>query len=458
MEIYIKDIIKLCDGKLLSGDENIVINNIKIDSRKINDGDIYVGIRGEVNDGNIFFEDAINRGAKAIIVDNSKLDYDKYSDVTIVIVKDTVWCLQELARYKRSLFKGEVIAITGSVGKTTTKDMVASILSEKYKVLKTEGNYNNHIGLPLTILNYTLEDVMVVELGMSHEGELSLLSRIAKPTLSIITNVGTAHIGNLGSRENILKAKLEILDGMDNKKLIINNDNDMLHEYYVKNSDNVITVGINSSSMYRAVNVRDNCLFFDIDGYLENVKNVYMNEAYIINLLVGYAVGSLLGLTNEEYLNGVKKVTLSSKRLEMVMNKYGYNIINDSYNANYDSMKVGLEYLHNINYSGRKIAVLADMLELGEYSKKIHEDVGMEVVKNKIDVLVTVGEYARYINDKAISVGFDKNNSYHFNNNIECIDFLKRFLKREDTILFKGSNGMKLYEIIDEITYSKVIF
>ena len=451
MEIYIKDIIKLCDGKLLSGDENIVINNIKIDSRKINDGDIYVGIRGEVNDGNIFFEDAINRGAKAIIVDNSKLDYDKYGDVTIVLVKDTVWCLQELARYKRSLFKGEVIAITGSVGKTTTKDMVASILSEKYKVLKTEGNYNNHIGLPLTILNYTLEDVMVVELGMSHKGELSLLSRIAKPTLSIITNVGTAHIGNLGSRENILMAKLEILDGMDNKKLIINNDNDMLHEYYVKNSDNVITVGINSSSMYRAVNVRDNCLFFDIDGYLENVKNVYMNEAYIINLLVGYAVGSLLGLTNEEYLNGVKKVTLSSKRLEMVMNKYGYNIINDSYNANYDSMKVGLEYLHNINYSGRKIAVLADMLELGEYSKKMHEDVGIEVVKNKIDVLVTVGEYARYINDKAISAGFDKNNSYHFNNNIECIDFLKRFLKREDTVLFKGSNGMKLYEIIDEI-------
>ena len=451
MEIYIKDIIKLCDGKLLSGDENIVINNIKIDSRKINDGDIYVGIRGEVNDGNIFFEDAINRGAKAIIVDNSKLDYDKYGDVTIVLVKDTVWCLQELARYKRSLFKGEVIAITGSVGKTTTKDMVASILSEKYKVLKTEGNYNNHIGLPLTILNYTLEDVMVVELGMSHEGELSLLSRIAKPTLSIITNVGTAHIGNLGSRENILKAKLEILDGMDNKKLIINNDNDMLHEYYIKNSDNVITVGINSDSMYRAVNVRDNCLFFDIDGYLENVKNVYMNEAYIINLLVGYAVGSLLGLTNEEYLNGVKKVTLSSKRLEMVMNKYGYNIINDSYNANYDSMKVGLEYLHNINYSGRKIAVLADMLELGEYSKKMHEDVGIEVVKNKIDVLVTVGEYARYINDKAISAGFDKNNSYHFNNNIECIDFLKRFLKKEDTVLFKGSNGMKLYEIIDEI-------
>ena len=288
-------------------------------------------------------------------------------------------------------------------------------------------------------------------MGMSHKGELSLLSRIAKPTLSIITNVGTAHIGNLGSRENILMAKLEILDGMDNKKLIINNDNDMLHEYYIKNSDNVITVGINSDSMYRAVNVRDNCLFFDIDGYLENVKNVYMNEAYIINLLVGYAVGSLLGLTNEEYLNGVKKVTLSSKRLEMVMNKYGYNIINDSYNANYDSMKVGLEYLHNINYSGRKIAVLADMLELGEYSKKMHEDVGIEVVKNKIDVLVTVGEYARYINDKAISVGFNKNNSYHFNSNIECIDFLKGFLKRGDTVLFKGSNGMKLYEIIDEI-------
>lgn len=446
MKVY--EILEATKGILVSGNKEDEICFFSQDSRQMKNGGMYIPLKGERFDGHDFIESAFQTGATAIITAKDV----SYPDKIVIKVEDTYQALKDMAIYLRSHRPVKVVGVTGSVGKTSTRDMVYSVVKQKYKTLKTEGNYNNEIGLPLTILRYQDEEVMVLEMGMNHLNEMSRLSMIAHPDVSCITNVGTAHIGELGSRENILKAKLEITDGMkDQSTLIINNDNDMLHEYYIKNSDNVITVGINSDSMYRAVNVRNNCLFFDIDGYLENVKNVYMNEAYIINLLVGYAVGSLLGLTNEEYLNGVKKVTLSSKRLEMVMNKYGYNIINDSYNANYDSMKVGLEYLHNINYSGRKIAVLADMLELGEYSKKIHEDVGMEVVKNKIDVLVTVGEYARYINDKAISAGFDKNNSYHFNSNIECIDFLKGFLKREDMVLFKGSNGMKLYEIIDEI-------
>ena len=228
--IYAKDIIKLCHGEVI-GNKEITLDNFIIDSRKIEKDDVYVAIVGENNDGNKYTESALEKGAKAVIISNPKyIDINKYQDKTIIIVTDTLKCLQELARYKRSLYQGKVIAITGSVGKTSTKDMVSALLQSKYKVHKTQGNMNNHLGLPLTILSLKDEDILVVEMGMNHFGEISTLTNIAKPNIAIITNIGTAHIGNLGSRENILKAKLEILEGLDKVGvLVINNDNDLLH-------------------------------------------------------------------------------------------------------------------------------------------------------------------------------------------------------------------------------------
>ena len=209
-DITVGDIKKITKGKLLCGNEYDICENFCIDSREIKSGDVFVGIKGERVNGNELYEEVLKKGAKCLILENVEIPEDiikKYTDSAIIIVEDTIKALQQIAEYKRNLYKIPVIAITGSVGKTSTKDIVAEVVSKKYKVLKTQGNLNNHIGLPLTILSLKDEEAMVVELGMSHLGEISTLTKIAKPTIAIITNVGTAHIGNLGSRENILKAK-----------------------------------------------------------------------------------------------------------------------------------------------------------------------------------------------------------------------------------------------------------
>ena len=229
-KIYVKDIIDKCGGRLLVGDDNLELESFSKDTRTIKEKDVYLGIKGEVFDGNKFYEDAFSKKASCCILDNvDNIDLTKYKNKTIVAVDDTIKCIQELAKYKRSLYNIPVIAITGSVGKTSTKDIVYQVVSSKYKTLKTEGNENNHIGLPLTILKLKDHEALIVEMGMNHFKEISLLTNIAKPNIAIITNIGTAHIGNLGSRENILKAKLEITESLTkDNTLIINNDNDLI--------------------------------------------------------------------------------------------------------------------------------------------------------------------------------------------------------------------------------------
>ena len=217
----IEEILDVTKGMLVCGDKNIEVNKFDIDTRNVNKEDVFVAIKGENTDGNLYYKEAIKKGAICLL---DKMPEEKIGN--IILVENTVEALQNLAEYKRSKYNIPVVAITGSVGKTSTKDLVASVMSQKFNVLKTQGNYNNGIGLPLTILRLKNEDAIVVEMGMNHFGEISLLSKIAKPTVAVITNIGTAHIGNLGSRENILKAKLEILEGLQGNTVIINNDND----------------------------------------------------------------------------------------------------------------------------------------------------------------------------------------------------------------------------------------
>jgi len=232
-EILVKDIIKICNGKLICGNEEEVCENFSKDTRTIEKGDIYLGIKGEKFNGSTFYKQAFEKGASGCILQDieiSEEETNEYKDKFIIIVKDVVKALQELAIYKRSLYNIPVIAVTGSVGKTSTKDIIAGVMSTKYNVLKTEGNYNNEIGLPLTILKLKEHNAVVLEMGMSAFGEISLLTNIAKPTTAVITIIGTSHIGELGSIENILKAKLEILEGLEqNGSLIINNDNELLN-------------------------------------------------------------------------------------------------------------------------------------------------------------------------------------------------------------------------------------
>ena len=229
----------ICNGILLSGRADTALYNFVKDTRELNKGDVYVGLSGEHFQGSKLWKEALNLGAVGVLIEKVEITYEdlkNYQDKVIIKVEDTTKALQELAAYKRKQFNIPVIAVTGSVGKTSTKDMIASVLKQKYNVHKTSGNYNNHIGLPLTILGLKEEhEVLVTEMGMNHFGEISLLTNIAKPTVAVITNIGTAHIGNLGSRENILKAKLEILEGLEKDgAVIINNDNDLLHNWSKK--------------------------------------------------------------------------------------------------------------------------------------------------------------------------------------------------------------------------------
>ena len=453
----VKEILKVTKGKMLFGNEELEVENFSKDTRTIQKGDIYIGIKGEKFDGSNFWNQALDAGATAVIVSNiqiSKEEKEKYKDKTIIQVEDTFEALYEIAKYKRSLYNIPVIAVTGSVGKTSTKDIIASVVSQKYKTLKTEGNNNNNIGLPLTILKLKDHEALVVEMGMNHFGEISLLTNIAKPTLAVITNIGTSHIGNLGSRENILKAKLEILEGMKIPRVIINNDNDLLHKWYEENKEKIKihTYGINNSSDIIAEKIE---LGEEKSKFVAKTSSEKVNidvpvggEHFVYNALCGFMVGKILGLSSKEIQNGILKFELTKKRMDIRVLKNGATLINDSYNASYESMKASLKYLSS-RTDFRKIAVLGDMLELGDFSKELHEKVGEEVANDNIDVLICRGEFAKNIISKA-----NKNKKTQcilLQNNEEILSKLQEILKEGDGVLIKASNGMKFYEICQKL-------
>ena len=456
----IKEILQATKGKLIQGNEEEEINEFCRDTRIIKEGDAYIGIKGENFDGNTLWKNAFENGASTVIlqgIDFSKENLEKYQNENIIVVEDTIEALADIATYRRMLFGKDfpVIGVTGSVGKTSTKDIIANVVSQKYKTLKTQGNNNNNIGLPFTIFNLKDQEAAVIEMGMNHFGEISKLTKIAKPTISVITNIGTSHIGNLGSRENILKAKLEILEGMDKKVLVINNDNDLLHKFYLENKDvEIHTYGIENKSEVTAENIvlneNESEFVCNIKGEKFNVKVPVGGIHFVYNALCAATVGTLLGLSKEQIENGIKTFELTKKRMDITELKNGVTIINDSYNASFESMQASLKYLSGLN-AKRKIAVLGDMFELGEYSKELHEKVGKEVVKNKIDILVCCGDSAKYIVNMAKKEGMPKEKVFYFDNKDQIEKFIRENAQNGDSVLFKASNGMKFFNIVENL-------
>lgn len=456
-ELTVGKIVEICNGELLCGDENVICSSYTKDTRTITDGDTYIGIKGEKFDGNVFYKDAFSKGANAVILEKDSFILDQEYDCNkpIILVEDALVALKNMAEYKRKTTEALFVGVTGSVGKTSTRDMIYSVLKEGYKTLKTEGNFNNNIGLPLTLLRLTDEKAAVIEMGMNALGEIDYLSKITRPQISVITNVGTAHIGELGSRENILKAKLEIQNGMDNQGiLIINNDNDLLHQYYLNNKDSIITIGIDNESDFYATNIKleNDHSEFDIT-YKNNSYSVYCpvpGKVFVYNSLTAFAVGTLANIEPNKIIKGINNFELTKSRTEIINLKNNKILINDAYNASVDSMKSSLEILKNIN-NGRKIAVLGSMLELGEFSKKLHEEVGIAVIKNNIDILITVGNDAKYIANAALENGMNKNLVYSFDDNKDAIAKLKEILNNNDAILVKASNGLRFSEIVESL-------
>lgn len=448
--ITVDKIVEICEGAVLSRGTASTIKNFCSDTRILKKNDMFLSLKSEINDGIQYIKEALTKGAMGCITEYEiphKI-LEENNDKTIIRVKNIIKTVQKIAEYKRSLYDIPVIAITGSVGKTSTKDIVASVVAQKYNVSKTQGNYNNHIGVPLTILNWKENtEVAVVEMGMNHLGEISELAKMVKPTIAIITNIGTAHIGILGSRENILKAKLEILEGLKKDGIIIlNNDNDLLNICDTKEYKK-ITYGIKNNSNYMAKNIimdENNSQYeIKINNKKYEINVPIAGEHFIYNSLCAIIVGRETGIEENKILKGIKEFELTSQRNEIIEIN-NLKIINDYYNASYDSMAASLNVLAKIN-SKRKIAILGDMLELGEYTEELHRQVGKEVIKNKIDILLTVGKAARFIANEAKNLGMQ--GVYQFETNDECINKINRIVKKDDAILIKASNRMNFKEI-----------
>lgn len=448
----IKDILKYCNGELI-GDANIniEITNFSIDSRNVNENSIFVPLKGENSDGHQYIKNAFENGAIATLT-NEKIE--KTDGKVIIKVEDTLKAIQDIAKnFRIEHMEIPLVAITGSVGKTITKDMTYAVLSKKYKTLKTKGNFNNNIGMPISLANYNNEEIIVLEMGMNSLGEISFLSNIAKPNVSAIINIGHSHIEHLKTRENILKAKLEILEGMnEDGVLLLNMDNDMLQN--VKNiKQNIITFGIKNNADIVAynINVKNECTTFCIkENNIEYLVEINLSgEQFVYNALVAWTIGKIYNVMPKERIEALKQCDFTKMRLN-IENVNDITIIDDCYNAGPESMKVALQILSRQN-SKRKVAILGDMLELGTYSKDLHKEVGKIVANLKIDKLLVNGRFSKYIIEGAVNNGMPMENIIFFEKIEDLIKKVNTYIKKEDAVLIKASRAMQFERIIKKI-------
>lgn len=458
-KLSLEKIIKYSGAELLQGDRNKIIEEIVIDSREVKDNYLFIAVIGENQDGHLYLEEAVKNGAEAVIVDR-KIDSQilDESGISVLKVNDTTRALQDIAHnYRKSFADLKVIAVTGSAGKTTTKDLIFSVLNQKFNCLKTEGNYNNHIGLPLTLLRLTADkEFAVLEMGMSALGEIELLAKIAEPDFGIVTNVAAAHLEQLGSLENIAKAKKELIDQLQKKDTaILNYDNTYTRKMGETAESEVLFFGFEEGADIQALDYH-----FDSEKEYLSFKVKYENQDYtfnfkkagrhnIYNAVTAIIIAFKIGLTPEEIQKGLLQVEFSANRMEFIELSNGCRIINDSYNANPLAVKAALDVLAELK-AGRKIAVLASMLELGSESELKHYEVGAYAADLNLDFLITIGRKAGKIADGAADkMTLDK--IIKMDNNQECIDFLAAESKSDDLILIKGSRANKLEEIAAEL-------
>ncbi len=449
MELSVREIITACRGRLICGDENVIISGVSTDTRTIEPGMLFIPVRGENFDGHKFIDKAIENGAAAVLTELG----GEYP-VPAVRVEDTRRGMGRLASYYLNKLAIPTVAITGSVGKTTTKDMVASVLAKGYNVYKTQGNLNNDIGVPLTI--FALEPyhtAAVIEMGMNHFGEISYLTSIVRPDVALITNVGVSHIENLGSREGILKAKCEIFEGLKPDGIaIVNGDDDMLST--LKGSrEGLVMFGTDSSLDWYADNIRergldgiDCSIHHSHSGLSFDVSIAVPGRHMVLNALAAAAAGYALGMDAESIKAGIEDFKPTKMRMDII-HTGELTIINDVYNSNPVSAMAAVDVL--AAEKGVRCAILGDMFELGSFAPKLHYELGEYTAKKGIDIIVAVGKLSRQLYEGAKQVR-DKD-VYYFETQEEFLDNINDIITGKMTVLVKASRGMKFEKTTEKL-------
>lgn len=449
LKLSLDEIVKATKGKLLLNN-NKEVEYISTSSKDIKENTLFIPIKGEKYDGHAFLEDAYNNGCRIFLIDKNHEFYKK--DISLIEVNDTLLALGSLARFYLDKFNVDLIGVTGSVGKTSTRDIIYSVLNEKYKTLKNELNYNNEIGIPKTLFNldYSYEKA-VIEMGIDKKGDISYFKTIAPLKHAVISNIGLSHIANFKNQEGIFHAKMEIAKDFNKENtLIVNGDDNFLKTLKDKKLPyNLLTYGFDKDNTIY-------CVSYEIVNGKINFKVNFKNKIYdytipsiakhnIYNAMSAILIGNLYNLTYEEIKKGLESVSFTEGRLTII-NKKDITIINDCYNASLDSIKSALNVLST--FKTRKVAILGDVLETGSYEEEIHKNIGKSIIGNT-DILILVGDSIKYTYDEVIKNNFNKDNIYVFNTYEDVIKNIDNIIKKGDTILLKASHGIKLSNVVE---------
>lgn len=457
MDITLAQIAEACGGTLYhaEGKENMQIEGAVLDSRQVKPGYLFFATKGERVDGHSFIQTVAEKGAACTVCEKAPQGVD----IPYILVEDSFVALKSIAEYYRQSLDVTVVGITGSVGKTSTKEFIAGVLAEKYNVLKTEGNFNNEVGLPLTILKIRKEhEVAVIEMGISEFGEMHRLSKVARPDICVITNIGQCHLENLKSREGILKAKSEIFDYMNELGFVVlNGDDDKLSTVKDINGITPLFFGFNSNNDVYADKIVNKGLFgSEAIMHMEDgeypITVTLPGEHMVYNALAAATVGRILEMDTKQIQTGIKKVQPVGGRSNIIRAPK-YTVIDDCYNANPVSMKAAIDLLASAE--GRKVAVLGDMFELGVNEKEMHADVGRYAAEANIDVVCCVGELSRYMYEGAVEALASGNKTSsqvnYYATRDEMLCKLDDVLKENDTILVKASHGMHFEAVVEQL-------
>lgn len=441
--ITLQEVARACGG-VLHGDPDVKITSIVTDSRKATAGSLFAAIKGERVDGHRFIPMTVEQGAVCALCEDAP-----EADVPYIRVDSTLVALKGIAEYYRSLFTIPFIGVTGSVGKTSTKELISSVLSQKYRVHKTSGNFNNELGVPLTLFGLEeSHEAAVIEMGISGFGEMTRLSKMVRPDISVITNIGYCHLENLGDRDGVLKAKTEMFTYLkDNGTIILCHDDDKLSTVSECKGIRPIFYGTDPSDEYYADGIEEllldgvRCTLHHGESAIE-VTIPAMGRHNVLNALCAMAVGYRLGLTDNEIKAGIESFTNVGSR-NRILHTRGMTIIDDCYNANPTSTKAGLNTLSN--FTGRKVAVLGDMKELGTDELALHRGVGAYAREKGIDLLIAVGELS-----KATAEGYGEG-AYHYDTVESCIAEIGDLLQEGDAVLVKASHSMHFEKIVEAL-------